>query len=207
MSPGPQLFEKISILSISCINALDSVASVDLMSSSKRRIPETWKKKKCFRLIRKPCCQAKRPIRLELISVSVVLLSVWKCFYSPPSGWDAGPSRDTSQHYMCISWLPIYILKGGGGGERWEAPMSVTCLAQAHNAVPVAICPGLLKAQSLAHKPLGQCTSHRSLPSTNKHHQKENSLGKDASFRKPEGASQKQIHWLFWQESSLHLSC
>ena len=41
ISPGPQLLEYMSILSSLCTKAADSVASVDLMSSSKRRMPDT----------------------------------------------------------------------------------------------------------------------------------------------------------------------
>ena len=41
MSPGPQLLEYMSMLSSLCTKAADSVASVDLIPSSKRRMPNT----------------------------------------------------------------------------------------------------------------------------------------------------------------------
>ena len=41
ISPGPQLLEYMSMLSSLCTKAADSVASVDLMSSSKMRMPDT----------------------------------------------------------------------------------------------------------------------------------------------------------------------
>ena len=50
-SSGPQLLEYMSILSSLCTKAADSVASVDLMSSSKIRMPDTREygtKSRCF---------------------------------------------------------------------------------------------------------------------------------------------------------------
>ena len=50
-SAGPQLLEYMSILSSLCTKAADSVASVDLMSSSKIRMPDTREygtKSRCF---------------------------------------------------------------------------------------------------------------------------------------------------------------